>query len=96
MPNFAYEVQVRYTNASNKSQSSFVVLAEDEADALRILIDADVIGSDMSTCQINLAPYTSVVYVDQGENGTTHRVPGRPSGLSNKRGHNDERNVVRG
>lgn len=77
MPNFAYEVRVDYTNASRKAPASFVAVAEDEAEALRVLIDADVIGSDMSTCKINLAPYTSVVYRAQDGTGNLNRIPGK-------------------
>ena len=85
MANFAYEVHVKYTNVSNKGDAKFVVLAEDEADALRSLIDADVIGSDMAHCQINLAPYTSVVYREPNSGGVFNRVPGKPEFRQNKR-----------
>lgn len=83
MANIAFEVRVEYTNASNKSNASYVVLATDQSDALRVLIDADVMGSDVSTFHINYAAVESVVYRGP-DGGTISRVPGRPNRAQGK------------
>lgn len=78
MANLAFEVRVEYTNASNKANASYIVLASDQSDALRVLIDADVMGADVSTFHINYAAVESVVFRGP-DGGTMHRVPGRPN-----------------
>lgn len=56
-----YTVLVKYTNASNKDDAKFAVVADDPGEAVRYLMDADVVGRDMST--MNLSETNMVLVV---------------------------------
>lgn len=70
-----YIMHVKYTNASKLDDQKVAVIADGPSDAMRYLMDANVVGSEMSTINLTETDMAVVIpgYIcgSNAENGLT-------------------------
>jgi hypothetical protein len=76
----AYSIYVEYVHAAPKKDKRFCVLADDEAAALRMLLDSGEIGSGMSAFNISTSSYAAVIYKEKSDPNAILSVPGKKQG----------------